>query len=100
SARGLLAYLLSRPDDWHVRTEHLVDQAPCTDYRLRQALAELQRYGYAGVQQRRRDDGKLDGSEWVIRERPGLEDGGESGRARARADEVADELQEAEAGPP
>lgn len=73
AARGLLAYLLSLPDDWRVRTEHLAGQAPDSDYKLRQALSELQAWGYARVEQRRRCDGKLDGSEWIITERPELE---------------------------
>jgi len=74
AARGLLAYLLSLPDDWKVRTEHLAGQAPCSDYRLRQALSELQACGYARVERRRREDGKLDGSEWIITERPEMEE--------------------------
>ncbi len=72
AARGLLAYLLSLPDDWQVRPGHLAGRAPCSDYRLRQALAELQACGYARVQRRRRRDGKLAGSTWLIAERPEL----------------------------
>ncbi|ARA92854.1 hypothetical protein AWN76_006545 [Rhodothermaceae bacterium RA] len=72
AARGLLAYLLSLPDDWQVRPGHLAGRAPCSDYRLRQALAELQACGYARVQRRRRRDGKLAGSTWLIAERPDL----------------------------
>ncbi|GIV03584.1 MAG: hypothetical protein KatS3mg015_2414 [Fimbriimonadales bacterium] len=72
AARGLLAYLLSLPDDWQVRPGHLAGRAPCSDYRLRQALAELQACGYARVQRRRGRDGKLAGSTWLIAERPDL----------------------------
>ncbi|QXD15787.1 hypothetical protein GQ464_002230 [Rhodocaloribacter litoris] len=88
AARGLLAYLLSLPDDWQVRPGHLAGRAPCSDYRLRQALAELQACGYARVQRRRRRDGKLAGSTWLIAERPDLLAPDEDGPDEAEPDEA------------
>lgn len=40
-AKGLLAYLLSRPDNWEIRLGHLVKQASDSEYITRQALREL-----------------------------------------------------------
>ena len=87
AARGLLAYLLALPDGWTVRPDHLAKQAPDSDYRLRQALAELQACGYARIQRHRRDDGKMAGSTWIIFEQPQAVDnsagGAMSGRRKA-----------------
>ena len=67
AARGLLAYLLARPDDWHVRPAHLATQAGSL-YQARQLLRELEAAGYAQLQRARQPDGTFGGSRWVIRE--------------------------------
>lgn len=67
AARGLLGYLLARPDDWHVSPEHLARQAGSL-YQVRQLLQELQQAGYAELVRRRRPDGTFGGSHWIIRE--------------------------------
>ena len=46
SARGLLAYLLSKPDTWTVRHTDLIKMSPSGDYKVRQILKELEHAGY------------------------------------------------------
>lgn len=47
AARGLLAYLLTKPDDWRVRVNDLLHKAPmCGRDQLRGILAEIEAYGY------------------------------------------------------
>ena len=45
-ARGLLIYLLSRPDDWECRTAHLCRIAPDGIHTVRSALRELEAARY------------------------------------------------------
>jgi hypothetical protein len=45
-ARGILAYLLSKPDNWKVNLEHLQKQAPDGKTSLRSGIDELKKYGY------------------------------------------------------
>lgn len=69
-AKGLLAYLLSRPDDWEVHPKQL--QGVSTDGRdaTYAALRELGEAGYIEKQQRRGEDGHFTGTEYVVYERP------------------------------
>lgn len=54
-ARGLLAYLLSLPDDWRISSEQLARQSPKDGrHSILTALNELEHVGY--VQRRRRQD--------------------------------------------
>ena len=46
-ARGLLAYLLSKPDHWTIRMSHLVQQATDGMDALKSAMVELRESGYA-----------------------------------------------------
>lgn len=45
-ALGLLAYLLSKPDDWNVVVEQLIASRPNGRRAVRAALAELEKFGY------------------------------------------------------
>jgi hypothetical protein len=45
-ARGVMGYLLSKPDQWHVRMTDLVNQGPAGIKVIRRVLAELRKYGY------------------------------------------------------
>jgi DnaD/phage-associated family protein len=45
-ARGLMGYLLSKPNDWEVRMTDLEEQGPAGNHKLRRMLAELRKYGY------------------------------------------------------
>lgn len=44
-ARGVLAYLLSKPDDWQVRPENLQNDS-CGRDKIRRILRELEQHGY------------------------------------------------------
>ncbi len=46
AARGLLAYLLSMPDDWTASTAHLVKQSPAARDHVLSLLRELETAGY------------------------------------------------------
>src|SRR5688572_29114682 len=45
-AKGILAYLLSKPDDWQVRETDLIKQGPDGRHAVRRALQELHNAGY------------------------------------------------------
>jgi hypothetical protein len=63
-ARGLLGYLLSKPDDWEVRfTDLLTAAGPnCKEDRLRRILKELEGFGYIQRTRKNVAHGKF---EWV-----------------------------------
>ena len=70
-ARGLLAYLLSKPDNWTVIVASLVKEAPDGRAAVLTALGELEANGYLirrGMA--RGDDGRFDGPDCEIREEP------------------------------
>jgi DNA-binding MarR family transcriptional regulator len=46
AARGMLAYLLSKPDDWHVRMKDLINQTRAGRDANRRIFAELEQNGY------------------------------------------------------
>lgn len=46
AARGLLTYLLSKPDDWTVRMGDLIAQSPGSRTMVRGIFSELETYGY------------------------------------------------------
>lgn len=45
-ARGVMAYLLSKPDGWQCRNYDLVKQSPAGKHVIQRVLKELQEYGY------------------------------------------------------
>ena len=61
-ARGLLAYLLSKPNDWELRMDDLAQAAPCTPDKLDRILTELEERGYAHREKKRQYDGSF---QWV-----------------------------------
>jgi hypothetical protein len=67
-AKGLLAYLLSRPDDWRVIMGDLVKRSTDGADAVRTALGELQKAGHARLEQLRGEGGVLAGTRWIISE--------------------------------
>jgi hypothetical protein len=65
-AKGVLGYLLSRPDDWVVRTSDLAKRSTDGTASIRSAMKELRRCGYASLEIIRGEGGRVDGSSWVI----------------------------------
>lgn len=68
-AKGILAYLLSKPDDWTVRMEDLVNQGPDGKAAIKTAMRELRDAGYAELKTIH-VDGKARGKTWEIADRP------------------------------
>jgi len=56
-ARGLLGYLLSKPDDWQVRLHDLLRRGPAGQDKLRRMLRELESTGHLRRERFRRIDG-------------------------------------------
>lgn len=70
-ARGLLAYVLSKPDNWRANSYQLATAGPDGRDAIRSALAELEAAGYAELQKARQSDGTFV-TEWEISEECGL----------------------------
>ena len=58
-ARGLAAYLLTKPDNWNISREHLETQAPDGSASVRSALKELRDLGYITSEPGRTADGRF-----------------------------------------
>lgn len=72
-AKGLLAYLLSKPDDWIVKEHDLVAHATDGRDSVRATIRELEAAGYLIRGKRRRDvKGRLFEREYQVFERPSV----------------------------
>lgn len=74
-ALGLLAYLLSMPDDWRPNYKHLAKTHADGEHSVRMGLAELEAYGYYSRQRVRHEDGTF-GWKTIVSETPSLLDPG------------------------
>jgi len=61
-ARGVMGYLLSKPDDWQVRFTDLVNKGSAGAYKIRKILKELEENGYLNREKYRTEGGTYD---WV-----------------------------------
>ena|SRR5690554_304744 len=73
-AKGILSYLLSKPDDWKVYEDDLVNQSKDGKTAVRSGLKELQEQGYIIRTLKRTKEGKFDGYDYDVYEYPVLED--------------------------
>jgi hypothetical protein len=72
-ARGILVYLLSKPDGWRVMVSHLMKQAPNGRYSVEGLLNELEKAGYiARKDPTRNSSGRFDGPDVTVYESPDL----------------------------
>jgi hypothetical protein len=69
-ARGLLAYLLTKPDNWRVLVAQLVSAGPDGRTSVRAGLTELESAGYITRSQGRRDGGQWDSADVQVFEKP------------------------------
>ncbi len=71
-AKGIMGYLLSRPDDWKVIIGNLVKQSKDGRDAVYSGLKELKEYGYLEHHPVRRQDGKktIIGWEYIVHEEP------------------------------
>lgn len=68
-ARGLLAYLLSKPDNWRVSVKHLVKISPnCGRVKTYRIIKELEDCGYLTQEQTHDDGGKFGEMERIVHE--------------------------------
>lgn len=75
AARGMLIFLLGKPDDWCVSVEHLRKQTSCARIRTGRdgvyaLLDELRTLGYVRTIRQRKADGTLGPLQYVVREAP------------------------------
>lgn len=69
-AKGILAYLLSKPDGWNVIVKDIWHSGREGRNAVQDCLAELQKFGYAELVTKQSENGVFAGSEWVITEEP------------------------------
>lgn len=69
-AKGLLAYLLSKPDDWQVYESDLIKRASDGRDSVRTGLRELEKFGYLSRRQIRGENGSFGHMEYIVYERP------------------------------
>jgi len=69
-AKGILAYLLSRSDDWQVRQGQLESLGPDGRHAVRSGVQELREVGYLDRTQLRKPDGGFLSHEYVVFETP------------------------------
>lgn len=69
-ARGILAYLLSKPDDWSIHLFDILNHGIEGRDSVRAAMKELEQFGYAKLETVRDESGKVAGKEWIITEQP------------------------------
>lgn len=68
-SRGLLGFLLTKPDDWEISVAGIVSSGPDGKDSVQAALKELERFGYAEYRTVRGEHGRLGGKKWVVFER-------------------------------
>jgi len=69
-AKGLHAYLISKPDGWKVIVSHLVTQGPDGRASVMAALKELEDAGYVVRTKREKVKGRYDGMDCDVLEEP------------------------------
>jgi len=99
-AKGIHAYLISKPDDWQVRLAQLIAAGKDGREAVRSAIKELSEAGYLHRVAMRQPDGTLQGQEWSVYESPfdrttgnpsDGEDDATKARAKAKKDKEATE---------
>lgn len=69
-AKGILAYLLGKPDDWCVRITDLIKRSTDGEHAIRSGLQELEEAGYIRRSQDRKEDGTFEAIEYIVHEQP------------------------------
>ena len=68
-AKGLLAYMLSMPNDWVFRIEDLKNRSSNGRDSTKSIIKELQEYGYI-IKEQERQQGKFSNNRYIVLERP------------------------------
>lgn len=82
-AKGLLVYLLSKPDGWVINQAHIENLGTAGRYKVRKLFSELYATGYLISHQNRDSKGRVMGSEVVLVECPSA-DNRNAGRPESR----------------
>ncbi|MEB6277523.1 helix-turn-helix domain-containing protein [Staphylococcus gallinarum] len=69
-AKGILLYLLSRPDDWQVYETEIVKHSSDGLSGLKSGIKELEQVGYIHRNRKRDDKGRLKEYEYLVYEQP------------------------------
>ena len=69
-ARGLLARLLSKPDNWNLNINQLAKTGKTGQTTIRSSIAELERAGYIHRRTTRNNTGRITGTEYMVYECP------------------------------
>lgn len=69
-AKGILCYLLSKPEDWVVRVKDIVAHCTEGEKAIYSGLKELEKVGYISKKQVKKKDGKFGALEYIVRETP------------------------------
>jgi len=69
-AKGLLSYLLSKPDDWKFYVEYLKDVSMDGLHSTSQAFLELIKYKYIKKERKRNKQGQFKGFDYTVFEKP------------------------------
>ena len=69
-AKGLLAYMLSLPDDWVFYEEEITKHSTDGKQSVRTGLKELQQFGYL-IKNQSREKGKFAKVDWLLYDEPG-----------------------------
>lgn len=69
-AKGLLMYLITRPDGWKFRRSHLLRLSTNKEHSFRGVLRELRSHGYLCTKAHRGPDGTFWGQQWQVSESP------------------------------
>lgn len=69
-AKGVLAYLLSKPEGWRANYQDIVNHGRDGTESVRSGMAELAKAGYAKLNRIRGEKGQLLGQEWHVYEQP------------------------------
>ncbi|PTK44482.1 DnaD domain protein [Staphylococcus hominis] len=69
-AKGILLYLLSRPDDWQIYETELIKHTSDKLSSLKSGLKQLEEAGYIKRKRKRDDKGRMQGYEYEVYEQP------------------------------
>lgn len=69
-ARGLIAYILSLPDDWVIQAKHLETESPQGREAIYSALQELAVFGYMQKEYTHNDEGHIIHTRWIAYDEP------------------------------
>jgi hypothetical protein len=70
-ARGLLCYLLSKPNDWKVIVKDLINRSQKDgDASVRAGIKELRNFGYMRLNKVKNEAGRVDHCEYIVFEKP------------------------------